>query len=380
VPTTISVSLSKVTPVVALDHVVFAGGVHDVDGHFVDFAKHVQWNAGLQHRVGDNPPELVTPGHANLPEGVYGGVFFNHFGHFLTESLGRLWAVNNQNFKHLPIYIHSMWGDIDFKDDESYHAVTLKLLGIATDRVRILKKFETIEKLHIPELLQWNSVSEVDRGVFFDFLSNAQKQIESSSHCSTSSPKRIYVSRSRWDPLRGIVVGEPDFEVFLAKNGYTAIYPETENLYTQLQLYANADSIIFAEGSAQHGCILLPNLKAKVAIVKRRPSQPRETRNCKVFGFRNNVCHIQEVRKYSGFNMPDWSGVSYVDYERVAKGLIDFGFIESSFEEWQSVNQVAERLTLSKFCIARFRNRLHRVLMRVRRAGRGICRKRRLKT
>jgi hypothetical protein len=338
---------AKLTPVQQEKDSVYRGGVHDNQGQIVEGAKHVRWGGRIVHN-GANMADFEA-GSQNLPPGIYGGIFFNHFGHFLTESLGRLWPVNDDGLKDLPIYVHSMWGSLDLAGDDSYHAICMRTLGVDPSRIKIIGENSIIERLLVPRQRFWYGASGTLDPEFMAFLAKGQQRIEARLG-DGELPKKLYVSRTNWSPSRGIAVGEPEFEAFLCENGYTAMCPETMSYRRQLEHYVAADSIIFAEGSASHGCILLPRLRAKVAIVMRREYGARGAVKGKVFGFVNDVLVIQEVSKRLSFNMPDWSGVSYINYENVSRTLVAAGFLGSSFAKWPTVQPHAEKIAVSRFC------------------------------
>lgn len=343
----LDIPFATVSPIARLDDGILVGGVHDRDGQFVDFARHDRWGSPITHS-GD-PEE--TPGNESLPlspQGLYGGIFFNHFGHYLTESLGRLWAVNDDALRHLPIYVHLLWGKIDLENSDGYHAISLTSLGIDLKRIVFIKDKLTIERLLVPKLQFWFRQYGFLNPRFLGFLANSERYITATVRQVGPLPKKLYVSRTRWDGARGVVVGEPEFEAFLRGNEYTPIYPETLTLRDQLAHYAAAEAIIFAEGSALHCCMLLPGLRAKVAIIRRRTGGQSVDKGY-LIGFTRSIFNIAEVERHLYFGMKDWSGVAYVDYQKVSQSLVDLGFLESTFANWPLLRDDAEILALSQF-------------------------------
>lgn len=105
-----------------------------------------------------------------------------------------------------------------------------------------------------------------------DALSWCQRQLQAQHN------KCIYLSRSRFSPgssrdtLRGSFAAEWLFEKYLLDRGVKIIYPETLSLKNQLEMCLGAESIIVAEGSAQHILELLGYDKnKKIIIICRRP-------------------------------------------------------------------------------------------------------------
>jgi capsular polysaccharide biosynthesis protein len=341
-----TIGSATITPIHQISDGVLVGGVHDASGAFVDFTKHRRWSGHISH--GGSGEETPAAAAKSAPDGLYGGIFFNHFGHFLTEGLGRLWAANNPAFVNLPIYVHAMWGRPDLADNESYHALALRALGIDPGRIVVVEEPIAVSRLIAPRLLFWFDSDGLLEAKFMQFLSHAGKFIDAQVGDASARGKKLYVSRAKWDPARGIVVGEPEFEAYLREQDFVVIYPETLSFREQLIRYAGSERIIFAEGSAMHACVLLPSLKATVAKINRRPGGPFLSRQ-KYLGFTKEIFSISEVKKHVRFGMKDWSGMSYVDYKQVSQSLLDIGFVDVPFFTWPEIKERAETVAAEKF-------------------------------
>ena len=110
--------------------------------------------------------------------------------------------------------------------------------------------------------------------------------LEALSWCERTIPKGsqigvVYVSRNRFAPctssetLIGAFAGERCLEKLLQARGVKVVYPETLSLLEQLQIYRDAQVLIVAEGSAQHGLELLGVHPHKhVILLCRRRQRP----------------------------------------------------------------------------------------------------------
>jgi hypothetical protein len=319
----------------------FAGGVHFEFGALFEAARH-QRPGGRTVHVGDWA-EAAAAGAKPAPDGLYGGLFYSHFGHFLVESLGRLWAATAPEYADLPIYAHPLWGRPDLEAPEGFCAFTLAALGIDPARIVLVEETLAVERLFVPKLRFWFGEGGFDVP-FLQFLVKAQKAVEAFAQ----GPKKLYVSRTQWDPARGIVVGEADFEAYLEGQGYVAIHPQTMSFREQLAHYAAAEKIIFAEGSALHACVLLPALRAKVAMIHRRPRPPFMAWAGNI-GFVHDIFIVSAVHTHRRFGMKEWSGVSYVDYLGVSEGLVAAGFLDAPFANWPERAAAAERDAIARF-------------------------------
>lgn len=109
--------------------------------------------------------------------------------------------------------------------------------------------------------------------------------LEALSWCERTIPKGsqsavVYVSRNRFvpcttsDTLIGAFAGERCLEQLLQARGVQVVYPETLSLLDQLQIYRDAQVLIVAEGSAQHGLELLGlHPHKQVILLCRRPQR-----------------------------------------------------------------------------------------------------------
>jgi hypothetical protein len=55
------------------------------------------------------------------------------------------------------------------------------------------------------------------------------------------------------------------------------------------------------------------------------------------------------VYNHLRFGMKDWSGITYVDYERISKNLLDIGFVNAPFHRWRELRAAAETSAAEKF-------------------------------
>jgi hypothetical protein len=299
-------------------------------------------------QTGDFPKEIDRHRLPLLPPGIYGGLFFNHFGHFLTESLGRLWAVNEADpeLVSLPIYVFQLWGKIDLSDDGFFVTQTLQLLGIDMARIIIIDRPSIITTLTVPQQKYGFHLAGHPSEDFVRFLRNAQSRISSVEPNLGHLRRRVYVSRAQIDPSRGKAAGEHRFQQFLEEQGYQTFYPEQHCLIQQLAVYLNAEKLIFCEGSALHACILLPHIQADVAIILRQ----KESGIADQFeGFGKKVLVIQAVLKQQTFGLPPWHGVTTIDYFECSRLLLDNGFVSGCFEGWGDIVQMEEEAALAAY-------------------------------
>jgi hypothetical protein len=339
------VSHAIAIPVVPVSYEAVQFGIYNADSTLCAAALH--WREGTKPgQVGEMPPGIDISALPVLPPGIYGGLFFHHFGHFMTESIGRLWAVNAAEMASLPIYVFEPWHDIDLADSGHFAVEALRFLGIDSGRIVKIERPSLISSLLVPrQKYGWHFFSNPPED-FLQFLERAQGRIEREAERAGPSPRKVYVSRALLPPTSGKVAGEQEFERFLSEQGYHILHPEQQPLSAQVRAYANAEQLIFCEGSAAHACILLPKLRAKVAIVLRRKASALQLQ---FDGFRKEVTMVDAVTHQRSFGLPAWHGVSTLDYLGCSRQLCDTGFIGASFDDWPSIADSQERETIAAY-------------------------------
>jgi hypothetical protein len=334
-------------PVVQISDDVMKFGIYNSDGSLCVPALHLK-DTGSTSQFEDIPVDNDKRVLPLLHPGIYGGLFFNHFGHFLVESIGRLWAVNGPDpeMASLPIYVFELWGKINLGDEQHFVSQILRLLGVDIGRIITIDEPSIISMLVIPQQKYgWHLIASPPAD-FVRFLFNAQTRVTDMVKRSTLLPRRVYVSRALIDPSRGKVAGEQQFERFLEEHGYQTFYPEQYPLTKQVEIYANAEKLIFCEGSAVHACILLPCIQADIAVILRRKESDV---TAQFSGVGKKVSVIQAILKHRSLGLPTWHGVTTVDYFECSRLLRDEGFVSGFFDRWGAVRQKEEEAALTAY-------------------------------
>jgi len=232
----------------------FCGGLAAPET-FPDFARHNQ-----EQRVVDTAVPDFTAEPATL-EGnyIYGGVLMNHFGHLMTECLHRLWLTDTEEYAGWPVVFVAHSEDFSL---QSVFEAAMQYFGIANYRVvhedtvvnrlaigQAGKQFRTASH---PQYLRWLEVRVPNAGLIADGL-----------------PPKLCVMRGHlWS---GRLIGEGLIEEWLSEEGYHVFRPEDHSLAQQIAYFASAEHIVFSEGSALHTLDIMAPIKAKVAVLQRRP-------------------------------------------------------------------------------------------------------------
>lgn len=302
-------------------------GIFEENGSFSKVTKHHRSNDCIFH-TGNTLEASSLNDLEILPNGIYGGIFFNHFGHFLIESIGRLWALNDPKFIKLPIYIFTLYGEIDFSDNTNFIGDILNILNIDISRIRVIKEPSRISTLYVPQSAYDFSLIGSPHPDFLNFIRKTTHQLNDSAASRTK--KNIYVSRSMFDPVRGSVAGENVFESYLQKENYEIIYPEKLTFKEQVITYLSANKIIFCEGSAIHALIFTPDITAKIAVIMRRnDGGSAEIVHGQFIGIKKPVNWFDNIIERHTFGLPDWNGITVIDFLETSKELKKCGFVSN---------------------------------------------------
>lgn len=291
------------------------------------------------------PPNLKSSEltSTNIPEiehtVLFGGIFYNNFGHFLLESLGRLWAY--EYVKELDPYMlfYAPWvPPQDYLEKQNYAYQVLSGFNIPLKRVFFVDHIAKIKKIIIPSQKYGYEYCKNPDSIFLKFVNSFKfPQIIPKGF---ENADKIYVSRSKIPAGAGKPIGEKFFEEYLLSNGYKIFHPERYSLYQQLSLYSKAKKLIFCDGGALHACILLPKLEAEVAVIARRRDTQYDCREIleQFQGYNKNVLWIDAVKEQYQFGLATWDAVSVVDWFQVSVQLQAYSFVKEVFESFNNVD------------------------------------------
>jgi len=250
-------------------------------GKFPAFARHHRGNRIVDADIDTIPNNGESLGNSqhSVPAAVkklagryiWGGCYHQHFGHFTAEFVHRLWLCNTADHKCLTVLFCANSKNYILKP---FFKEIMALFNI--QKWEIITEPTEIEHLNIGE--QGKHLNSNTRPSYIPYLEAIAKK-HNMAGAANSSDTNIVENRNTdicilRSHLKGArFAGEASLENFLISAGYTAYRPEDHSLIDQLKTITNADRIIMSEGSALHLFDLLPKIKARVAVLNRRPSQ-----------------------------------------------------------------------------------------------------------
>ncbi len=239
-------------------------GVFRADGRF----------HGLSRTLlsGDRLSTMPEPGGMPLAETIPGrwlfaGIGRHHFGHFLVETLGRLWAVGLYRKELDGIVIVPKRGiDLAAALDGGYG----RLLALLTDSlpVHLVRHPTRFQTLLLPSPgfghRRWITGTEI-------FREEIRTRIE--RRIAPDGPERLYISRSRLGRGARQMDDEPRIEALLREAGYTIFHPQEHSIEKQLARYRAATMLVGGDGSAFHLAAFAMPRGARVGLILRRHSE-----------------------------------------------------------------------------------------------------------
>lgn len=189
---------------------------------------------------------------------LWGGQVFAHFGHFLTETIPRLWAVENSDAESL-VFIGKHEGLRAFSP---WQQRFLDLLGVDMP-ITFISEPTRVEHLIVPG--QGFGLGRIAHGTpeFRSFIGRLQGTI------AANGAEKIYISRTKTGK-KGRVLNEFSLEQNLIAQGYVAFHPQEHSLEDQLAQYKAASHVIGLDSSAFHLLALVARPEQRIAVILRR--------------------------------------------------------------------------------------------------------------
>lgn len=268
-------------------------------------------------------PEAVF----HVERGLYAGVIYTHFGHFIDECIHRLYArYLIPELLDMPVYFHARLNKPLAVPEWAY--VILSRLGISRDDVHLIDGPTHFERLVIPpqgRLLAGATVLP-DYNSYFPPRKEPRK-------ASRRTPKKIYLTRAL-HRATGSFFGESYIERLLTEAGFQVIAPEHEPLDAMIEILQNAEQLVFSEGSAIHILELAAPIRARVFVIGRRVG----TRN-RFLPLLQELCSDAAVSLHlrapfllfgdqAERSLKSSRGCNFIDLEAVVKDLAAFFGVE----------------------------------------------------
>lgn len=188
---------------------------------------------------------------------VYAGILFNHYGHFVLESLSRAWYFKSR--PQLPL----AWVPVVLTDElKEWQKEILDILGIK-NKIIFVNQPTAFEKLVVPE-----AGFSIPGNVF---LKEQMKTLAAVKNVPLDKEKKVWLSRSSLKNGLGSILNERGLEAILKNQGWIIYHPEQHSVREQLTTMAAAGRLAGIDGSAFHSLLFLKDYRGKIDIFARSP-------------------------------------------------------------------------------------------------------------
>ena len=251
-----------------------SGGLRDTAG-IGAYARH------LRNYVFDDNSTSPIVAHCDtiVETALYAGPLFLHYGHFIMESLSRLWAYSElkkiyPDLKVVYCPFHNKAEELTVDNLPSYVSDILKSLSIEVCDIVLVKSTVLVKHLFLPE--QGCGLNINIHPSFLEFLDGHIGGYDDRRKVNIPVNKKIYVCRLGVKH-KGSLFGEALLAHILEINGFYIFYPERYSFSDQILTYKSAQCLVFAEGTAIHSLVFCGALNCPVVLVKRRKGSIFET-------------------------------------------------------------------------------------------------------
>lgn len=239
------------------------GGVCDKDNVFVELSKNTRIHRDFHNPyknwyIGANPNVKVDDIDYINEEVVFIGAMHGHFGHFLFESLNRLWYfLENGNKKYKAAFILSTnFPNKKFLD-------LLILFGLKEENLIHIKKPTRFKNVIVPEPSYY--LNSTCHPKFKEIIETISKNV--TARCkNVKIDKKIYFSKKHIGNKRAL--GEKIIAEDFKKNGYKIVYPESLSMHDYVMLLSQCKSLVCTSATNAHNCIFLPD-NSEIIILER---------------------------------------------------------------------------------------------------------------
>jgi hypothetical protein len=251
---------------------------------------------------------------------IYLGPLHRHFGHFVTESMTRIWYSLLADTPDLKLVVLPEIDSVEERENFSFDNLqawqqdVFRYFGI--EHLHFVRSTSIFENLIVPQ--QGGILfSEFHSETYLDILAaHSGKAIE-----ATRTGAKVYYLRPQDLPY-GKIAGDEYIGNFLSQFGYRAVYPETLSGAEQIQLAATATKVISSQGSALHSFNLLGRSEADVLVLQRTTASALKDFINTLKPYVGSVTVHEPAMNLPGTNPS--SGLQMIDVERFLLQLAQF--------------------------------------------------------
>lgn len=194
-------------------------------------------------------------------DAVYFGMFFQHWGHFLIDLMGRLWYfVQHQAPDAKLVFLGEEYPKGNFLE-------IFSLLGISEDRLVHVTRPTRFRNVIVPEFSCKSCVwySREYRSIFDAMIARVEEEGYAPEYLR--GLKKVYFSRLAFGKAKATEFGEEYIAQWLECNGFTSVSPEKLSVRDQIYIWNHAEEIACLDGSIPMSVAFSCNPDLKLTIM-----------------------------------------------------------------------------------------------------------------
>lgn len=232
------------------------GGVCDKDNTFV---KASEYHGGWAEQGGTYQWEDEE---YKNEEVVYFGLFFNHWGHFLVDLIGRLWYFVQNDKKIKLAYIGE-------EEPEKNFLEFFELLGIDSERLIHITVPTRFCKVYIPDFACRPCIWYTKE--FLSIFDKIVEKVMEEEYQSEYLDKydKVYFTRLNLKKAKNSEIGEQLIVEWVKSNGYKLFSPESLSLREQIYIWNHAKKIICLNGTIPINVVFCKNSNLQLIVLNK---------------------------------------------------------------------------------------------------------------
>lgn len=192
---------------------------------------------------------------------VYFGMYFNHWGHFLIDLMGRLWYFAQGKGKGLKL---AYLGE---EEPKGNFLQIFQLLGVQQEDLIHIRKPTRFRKVIVPEFscksCEW--YSDEYRGIFDAMIRKVKE--ENYEPEALKGLQKVYFARTAFGKAKATEFGEDNIVTWMQTNGFTPVAPETLSVRDQIYVWNHAKEIACLDGSIPMSIAFSDNPNLKLTVL-----------------------------------------------------------------------------------------------------------------
>lgn len=184
---------------------------------------------------------------------IYLGWVFPHYGHFLMESLSRLWFLEQYSGKAK--FLFNVYRDhSQFIGSKKWAEDLLSCFNISSEDIIYSDDFYQAKRVYIPSqsLVLHSSVNSKAQ----NFIWNKIKS-QFADDSAIIKKDKIYLSRSKLVKDKRKLENEDIVEGVFLRHGFQIVHPEEISLKQQIEILSQAKVVVGPSGSALHNAAFM---------------------------------------------------------------------------------------------------------------------------